>query len=110
MHLVRSTAIAASALLVLGVVAPAVSGPAAAGATTPTTVTQTFGFDNDTLQNFTVPAGVTSMTVTALGGYGSLGGADSSGRPPNGGYQGEVTGTMAVTPGELPDHRGRVRR
>ena len=71
-----------------------------AGATTPTTVTQTFGFDNDTLQNFTVPAGVTSLTLTALGGQGSWGGADSSGRPPAGGYQGEVTGTMAVTPGE----------
>jgi titin len=76
------------------------SGSSPSGATTPTTATQTFGFDNDTLQNFTVPAGVTSLTVTALGGYGSLGGQDSSGRPPNGGYQGEVTGTMAVTPGE----------
>ena len=40
---------------------------APAGATT-STVTQTFGFDSDTLQNFTVPAGVTSLTITATGG------------------------------------------
>jgi titin len=96
----QAIALVASFLIVLaGLVAPALSGSPLAAATTPTTVTQTFGFDSDTLQNFTVPAGVTSLTITATGGYGSLGGADSSGRPPNGGYQGEVTGTMAVTPG-----------
>jgi titin len=90
-------AIAAATLLVTtGLVA----GTSSAGATAPTTVTQTFGFDNDTLQNFTVPAGVTSLTITAMGAQGSLGGADSAGRPPNGGYQGEVTGTMSVTPGD----------
>jgi titin len=84
-----------------GLVLPAATGMlASAGATTPTTVTQTFGFDNDTLQNFTVPSGVTSLTITAMGGQGSWGGADSSGRPPSGGYQGEVTGTMSVTAGE----------
>jgi titin len=81
-------------------VAPTLSGPSSAGASTPGTVTQTFGFDNDTLQNFTVPAGVTSLTITATGGQGSLGGADNSGRPTDGGYQGEVTGTMSVTPGD----------
>jgi titin len=94
-------AIAAATLLVTtGLAAPTLSGSSSAGATTPTTVTQTFGFDSDTLQNFTVPAGVSSLTVTATGGQGSWGGADSSGRPLDGGYQGEVTGTMSVTPGD----------
>jgi titin len=96
----RAVALAAVLIVSSGLVAPALSGPSSAGATTPTTVTQTFGFDNDTLQNFTVPAGVTSLTITAMGGQGSWGGADASGRPPDGGYQGEVTGTMSVTPGD----------
>ncbi len=77
----------------LGTLAPA-------GAATPTTVTQTFGFDNGSLQGFTVPADVTSLTVTAVGGQGGWGGADSSGNPPPGGYQGEVSGSVPVTPGD----------
>ena len=94
--------LAITAVVVTGtLLAPTGSGlETAAGATTPTTVTQTFGFDNDTLQNFTVPADVTSLTITAVGGQGSWGGNDSSGRPPAGGYQGQVTGTMSVTPGQ----------
>ncbi len=80
--------------------APVLSGLVpSAGATAPT-ITQTFGFNNDTLQYFTVPADVTSLTITAVGGQGSWGGNDSSGRPPAGGYQGQVTGTMSVTPGQ----------
>ena len=71
-----------------------------AGATTATTVTQTFGFDNNTLQNFTVPPDVTSLTITATGGQGGWAGADSSGNPPAGGYQGQVSGTISVTPGD----------
>jgi hypothetical protein len=78
-------------------VAPFLASPA--GATT-TTVTQTFGFDNDTLQNFTVPPNVTSLTITATGGQGGWGGADSAGSPPAGGYQGQVSGTISVTPGD----------
>ena len=89
--------------LAAGVGVPAVTGIGvpAAGATTPVTVTQTFGFDNDTLQTFTVPANVTSLNVTMTGGQGGWGGADNSGQPPAGGYQGQVTGTLAVTPGEV---------
>ena len=75
-------------------------GSTTAAATTPTTVTLTYGFDNGTLQNFTVPANVTSLTVTATGGQGGWGGADNSGNPPAGGYQGEVSGTIPVTPGD----------
>ncbi|HTW08297.1 MAG TPA: fibronectin type III domain-containing protein [Acidimicrobiales bacterium] len=71
-----------------------------AGATPAAQVTDTFGFDNDTLQSFTVPPNVTSLTLTLIGGQGGWGGADSSGNPPPGGYQGEVTGTIAVTPGD----------
>jgi len=89
--------------LATSVAAPLVAGvgsPSAA-ASPPPTVTQTFGFDNDTLQTFTVPANVTSLSVTLAGGQGGWGGADSAGSPPAGGYQGEVTGTINVTPGEV---------
>ena len=99
----RSVALMAAALMGVsgGLLVPTLAGsPASADASTPPTITQTFGFNNDTLQNFTVPAGVTSLTITATGGQGSWGGADASGRPPTGGYQGQVTGTIAVTPGE----------
>ena len=89
--------------LATSVAAPLVTGTGApsAGASTPLTVPQPFGFDNDTLQTFTVPANVTSLTVTLAGGQGGWGGADSSGSPPAGGYQGQVTGTIDVTPGEI---------
>ena len=71
-----------------------------AWASSPTTVTDTFGFNNDSAQSFTVPANVSSVTLTLAGGQGSQGGADSAGRPPAGGYQGMVSGTISVTPGE----------
>jgi titin len=79
-------------------VAPAFFGTPASA--TGTTVTQTFGFDSDALQNFTVPPDVTSLTITATGGQGGWGGADSAGNPPAGGYQGQVSGTISVTPGD----------
>ena len=95
------TVLAVTAVVATALVAPALGAvDGVAGASTPTTVTTTFGFDNDTLQNFTVPANVTSLTITALGGQGGWGGADSSGNPPAGGYQGEVSGTISVTPGD----------
>ena len=73
--------------LATSVAAPLVTGTGApsAGASTPLTVTQTFGFDNDTLQTFTVPANVTSLNLTMTGGQGGWGGTDSSGPPPAGG-------------------------
>jgi hypothetical protein len=95
-HLV---AIGASCLLLTAAAVPVLGGFASpAGAAT--TVTQTFGFNNDTLQGFTVPAGVTSLTITATGGQGSWGGTDASGSPPAGGYQGVVHGSISVTPGQ----------
>jgi len=91
---------AVAALTAVLIVAQGFLGTAPAAATTPSQVTDTFGFDSGTLQSFTVPANVTSLTITLTGGQGSWGGADASGNPPPGGYQGEVTGTIAVSPGD----------
>ncbi|MGA2520345.1 MAG: fibronectin type III domain-containing protein [Acidimicrobiales bacterium] len=100
-HKISRTSLGALCLVSAVLGATALVGPATpAAASTPTTVTQTFGFDSDTLQNFTVPADVTSLTITATGGQGGWGGADASGNPPAGGYQGQVSGTIAVTPGD----------
>lgn len=57
--------------------------------------------DKTTIETWTVPSNVTSITVTLLGGQGSRGGNDSAGRPPTGGYQGKLTGTISVTPGQI---------
>jgi titin len=93
-------ALVATFLLLLTATAFPVLGGLGPSAGAATTVTQTFGFDNDTLQGFTVPAGVTSIAITSTGGQGGWGGADSSGNPAPGGYQGVVSGSMSVTPGE----------
>ena len=95
----RPFAVVATFLLLLTATAVPVLGGLASPAAASTTVTQTFGFDNDTLQNFTVPADVTSLTITATGGQGGWGGADASGNPPPGGYQGEVSGHDVGDPG-----------
>ncbi|MHB1884951.1 MAG: beta strand repeat-containing protein, partial [Acidimicrobiales bacterium] len=97
-----ATAVAAVLIVVPGTfaVTTVLGGTTPAGATTPTTVTDTFGFNSDALQHFTVPAGVTSLTISALGGQGGWAGADASGNPPAGGYQGEVSGTIPVSPGD----------
>jgi titin len=65
----------------------------------PTVVTQTFSYTGST-SSFTVPANITSLTVTITGGEGGNGGADATPAPPAGGYRGVVTGTLAVTPGQ----------
>jgi hypothetical protein len=62
-------------------------------------VTTTYSYTGST-ETFTVPAGVTSMTVTIKGGQGGIGGGDSQGSPTPGGYQGVVTGVIAVSPGD----------
>ena len=80
-RMVTASAVAAVALAT-SIVAPIVTGVGTtnAGAGTPPTVTQNFGFDDDTLQTFTVPANVTALTLTMTGGQGGWGGTDSSGR------------------------------
>jgi titin len=64
-----------------------------------TTVSQTFTYSSST-QTFTVPANVAQLTLTITGGEGGRGGTDASGRPPLGGYQGVVSGTISVAPGQ----------
>ena len=54
-------------------------------------ITTTYDYTGET-ETFTVPDGVTSMSVTLKGGQGGLGGGDSQGAPLPGGYQGVVTG------------------
>src|SRR5271154_2657889 len=49
---------------------------------------------------FTVPAGVTSLQVTLMGGDGAAGGAGGSGSHSSGGSGASVTATLAVSPGE----------
>lgn len=66
----------------------------------PSTVTQTFTYTG-TMQNFTVPSGITALTVTVRGGQGGNGGGDATPAPAPGTYFGEVTGTIAVSPGDV---------
>jgi titin len=78
--------------------------PDSAGAVTTVTsgtvVTETYSYTGAT-ETLTVPAGVSSITLTMLGAEGGRGGRDASGTAPAGGYQGQVTGTLAVTPGQV---------
>jgi hypothetical protein len=59
-------------------------------------VTNTFNFTN-TSQNYTVPAGVTTLTVDVRGAKGGMGYQAYS----QGGNGGRVTGTIAVTSGQV---------
>ena len=68
--------------------------------TSGSTVTNTYS-NTAAVEYFTVPANVTSITITLKGAEGGLGGTDSAGRPPAGGYQGLVSGTISVTPGQV---------
>jgi predicted RNA-binding protein with TRAM domain len=85
-----------AAVAVIGGTIVAFPGSAVAG---PSTQTATFGYTGST-STFTVPAGITSLSLTVTGAEGGQGGADASGPSPTGGYQGVVTGTMSVTPGQ----------
>lgn len=88
-------AVVATAAVVVGTLTAV--GPAQAA---PTAEVTTFAYTGG-MQTFTVPAGVTSLTITATGAEGGLGGRDSQGEPIPGGYKGQVTGTIAVTPGQV---------
>ncbi|MEO5744867.1 MAG: fibronectin type III domain-containing protein, partial [Terracoccus sp.] len=97
----RAVAGVVAVLLGTGVVgAGEIAGSQAAFADGPTTVSQTFDYTGAT-DTFTVPDGITQITVTMTGGQGGRGGTDSAGPSPEGGYQGLVTGTMTVTPGQV---------
>ena len=64
------------------------------------TVTTVFNYTGST-QTFTVPDGVSSISVTMYGGQGGIGGGDSQGSPTPGGYRGAVIGSIDVTPGQV---------
>lgn len=66
----------------------------------PSIVTETFGYTGTTA-TFTVPEGITQLTLSMKGAEGGQGGGDSAGWPPPGGYQGVVSGTILVTPGQV---------
>jgi titin len=68
--------------------------------TTGTTVTDTYSYTGHT-ETLTVPANAYQLSVTVTGAEGGQGGRDASGTAPPGGYQGVVTGTINVTPGEV---------
>ena len=95
-----------SGLVLLGFVAAAVgvqADPVAASSV----ITTTYSYTGAT-QTFTVPPGVTSITVTLKGGQGGRGGGDSQGAPMTGGYQGVVTGRCRGD--ARPSDHGRRRR
>ena len=90
--------------LALGIwqsVSPAEDASAVATATAAngTTVTNTYTYTG-AVEYFTVPANVTSLDITLLGGQGAGGGIDGSPRPADASNIGRVTGTIAVTPGQ----------
>ncbi|HEY3925517.1 MAG TPA: fibronectin type III domain-containing protein [Acidothermaceae bacterium] len=66
----------------------------------PATVTQAYGYTGAT-DTFTVPDGITQLTLQLAGGEGGRGGDDVAGPSPAGGYQGVVSGTVGVTPGQV---------
>lgn len=82
--------------------APVVTNTANAVATSTsgTTITKTYT-DVTATETLTIPDNVTSITITLKGAEGGRGGTDSAGRPPVGGYIGQVTGTFSVTPGQI---------
>ena len=83
-------------------VTPADNANAVATATAAngTTITNTYT-DTTRVETFTVPANVTSMTMTVNGAGGGGGGRDSSPSPTPGITYGVVSGTFAVTPGQV---------
>ena len=87
----------ATSVAVLGAMVVAVPEAKAAG---PSVVTQTFSYTGS-VASFTVPSGITSVTITVTGGQGGNGGADATPAAPAGGYRGVVTGTVAVTPNQV---------
>src|SRR5580692_10820879 len=97
-HVVRS--LLAIFLAALTLYALPVSAGAVTTVTTGTTVTDTYSYTGST-ETLTVPANVYQLTLSVTGAEGGQGGRDSAGTAPPGGYQGVVTGTISVTPGEV---------
>ena len=81
-------------VLVAGVVGAALGG-SVAGAAQGTTTTVTFAYTGSQ-QSFTVPAGVTSLSVTATGAAGGVGGGEVTG-----GAGAVASDVVSVTPGTV---------
>ncbi len=88
---VGALALLASTLTMLGVVPVASAG---------TITTQSYTFTGDE-QTFTVPAGVHSLSVVAVGGHGGNSASGLGSPLIAGGEAAEVNGEIAVTPGEV---------
>ncbi len=86
-----------STVVTIGALLVALPQTALAG---PTTVTRTYSYTGST-DTFTVPAGISNLSIKIVGAEGGNGGADATPAPPAGGYRGVVTGTLAVTPGDV---------
>ncbi len=84
------------ALVTAGLVATTPSVGATPSCTGTTTVTCTFAFTGLLGDSFTVPAGVTQITIDAFGAQGGLSQDGTAG-----GQGGEATATITVTPGEV---------
>ena len=83
------------AAVIVGLALPAITGAASASATVTTTTT----FSSAGISSFTVPAGVTSVTMTAIGAAG--GNVSGFEGPMSGGEGASVTSTLTVNPGEV---------
>jgi hypothetical protein len=82
-----------------GLMAAAVAGAAGSAPNCVNgTCTVTVGYGNTTTQSYTVPAGVSTLTVAAYGAAGGGDNSDDSGAP---GAGGRVTGTLAVAAGNV---------
>jgi hypothetical protein len=82
--------IAALTVTVAGCSTSADAAPQAVNGSTPYT------YQGQVVQTYSVPAGVTSLTITAIGGSGGQSKGSPSGRPKGA----QVTGTLAVQPGQ----------
>src|SRR5438876_4141598 len=101
----RPRALGALAALALAA-APTMLAPTLASAdptcTTSGSTTTCIFSSTGSEQTFTVPAGVSSVTVTAVGGVGAAGqGSDLGSSGGAGGFGAKVTGALSVTGGEV---------
>jgi hypothetical protein len=96
-----SVGVAAAALAACGVLpqSQAPSSPSAAPGIDSSSNERIFKYVGHK-QSFTVPAGVTSVTITAHGAVGDVGGPDYTYKQALGGGGATVTATFSVTPGE----------
>ncbi|MGH2604306.1 MAG: hypothetical protein ACRDJ9_33575, partial [Dehalococcoidia bacterium] len=95
----QSVVLGVVALLALLLSRPLAGQPPAAQAQAQGTQSQTF-HNCGTVAHFTIPSGVTELTITAQGGSGGAGNSESAGHSGGrAGLGGVVRATIPVTPG-----------